>query len=152
MNATPYWMVNSYWCSYKILGTTPTPLWEPHILQSYSLLHTIDTKTTLCSQSSQVLTTFNAKLSVCHITSMLHMRSAFKKDSYKLSHTHLDAGTVCFFCRSTRNLSPTWRYTSTNVLKAVSRTADMGSPNSFTTDGTSRDNDRDCAPCLKQVI
>jgi hypothetical protein len=68
-----------------------------------------------------------------------------------LSHTHLEAGTLCFFCRSTRSLSPTWRYTSTNVLKAVSRTVAMGSPNSFTMQGTSRDTDRDCAPCLKQI-
>jgi hypothetical protein len=103
----------------------------------------------LYSQSrQQAPIKYRPKLSVSHIRPLISSDIIISK----LNHTHLDAGTLCFFCRSTRNLSPTWRYTSTSVLNAVSRTVDMGSPKSFTTDGTSRDNDRDCAPCLKQVI
>ena len=60
--------------------------------------------------------------------------------------SYLAGGTLSFFCRSTRTLSPTCLYTSTSVLKAVSRTAAAGSLSSFTIDGSSRDNWIACAP------
>jgi len=37
------------------------------------------------------------------------------------------------------------------VLKDVSRTTDVGSPNNFTREGMSRDTETDCAPYLKQT-
>lgn len=62
---------------------------------------------------------------------------------------HFPCGTRLRFCRSALNFSPTCLYKSTRVLKAVSRTVEIGSESSFTISGVNLLNASVWAPCLK---